>query len=189
MRLAQKLELVPDGVLVGGEVLLLGRGAGVHQHQPRAGPRGDVGDSRVEQAARVVDQRCPGVDGGRDRLRTPGVYRDQHAGGAERLHHWAELLDLLVHGDRGRVGATREHADVDDPGAGADEVEAALNLLLSTALEAATESATESRPMLRMPISSGSPARRSSVVAGSRSCTRRCAGLRGHYEFGIVSER
>jgi hypothetical protein len=92
--------------------------------------------ARVEQAARVIDQCGARLDRGGDRLGTPGVDRDQHAVCGERAHQRTELCDLLLDADRLRVGAAREHADVDNRGAGSDELESALQLLFE-ALEGA----------------------------------------------------
>ena len=50
----------------------------------------------------------------------------------QRLDQGAELRDLLLHGDRRGVGASREHTDVDDPRPRGDQIEAALQLLVDT---------------------------------------------------------
>ena len=49
---------------------------------------------------------------------------------ASACDHRAELIDLLLDAHRRGVGATGQHADVDDAGAGGGQVEAALHLLL-----------------------------------------------------------
>ena len=109
---------------------LLGLGACVHHHQAGAGARCDLGNGRVQQATGVVDQRRAGVHGGGDRLRAPGVDRDQNARVGEGLDHRAELIDLLLDAHRRGVGATGQNADVDDACAGGSQIEAALHLLL-----------------------------------------------------------
>src|SRR5439155_7605078 len=83
--IAQEGEDIGDDVVVMGEVLVLGFGAGVHHHEGGTGGGAGVGQLDVAQPADVVDDVGAGVDGGARHGRLPRVDGDGDAGGDEPL--------------------------------------------------------------------------------------------------------
>ena len=95
----------------------------MHDDKRGAPARADAGKLRVEQAAHVVDDHCAGRDRGRCHGGLVRVHRHERAEfPRDALDQRNDPFDLLRRSDGGDVRAPGLAADVDDVGAGLDEL-------------------------------------------------------------------
>ena len=101
--------------------------AGVH-HDDTAGARRDKFDHLgVGEARHVVDDRGTAAHGRLGNRHVARVDRDDSALFGQRAHHGQHAASLLVGIDRGKSGARRLAAHVDDVGAGIEHRQAVLD--------------------------------------------------------------
>ena len=100
----------------------------MHEHERRAGARGELGQRGIAQPADVVEHHRSGLEGRARDLRLPRVDRDADALGRQALDERDDARGLLVGRGGRRVGDARLAADVDEVGALGDELESALHL-------------------------------------------------------------
>jgi hypothetical protein len=95
----------------------------VHEHERGAGPRRQVGERGVGQAADVVQHHGARIEHRAGDRGLPRVDRDRDPLPHQALDERHHARRLLLGGRRGRVGDARFATDVDEVGAVGDERE------------------------------------------------------------------
>ena len=111
-----------DVGVVGPRLHVVGVAAPVHDDEGSPARRDEVRHLRVGQApAHVVDDRGPGLEGGRGDARPHGVDGDGDALDGQRAHDGHDTAQLLVLAGALGAGAGGLSPDVDDARSGGDE--------------------------------------------------------------------